>query len=243
MPVTPSTTTSGTLVTNGGLYPQSITVAVNESGVNNIGVVGITWMAVVGISVGFDDYYLESAQYDGIDMTFLAYNSASAVNNHAYYKTGLSGAKNVVATWNSDTGILVITAALNFTSYTAVDQTTPFAQSGTATGSTSPITKTLTTASANNYLVDMAMHYRDNTASVPTISAGQTERQKVDVGTLTARHVALMSDKAATAASQTMSWTQSINRPWATIVGELAAAATTAIQDPIMSGSVIPFPR
>lgn len=225
MAVLPTAASFNTLVVASGAVPQTLTANVTSTGDNRLLVVQVTWYPETGNTVLDEGGYLESVTYGGVAMTLVSENFAGGKSNSIYYKIAPNTASTaIVATFNGvDT--LSMTASLGAVRCSGAHQTTPIAQSGVATGISGTITKTLTTASVNNLLIDGALLDRGGGTSVPTKHASQTLQISSLVGTGASRHYELMSTKAATGGSDTMSWTQTGAAAWATIVLELAAAA------------------
>jgi hypothetical protein len=104
----------------------------------------------------------------------------------------------------------------------------------TATGNTSPITTTLTTASSDNMLVDGTQSVQ---ATTITAASGQTDRGNQQYGTTGTVIRQGSSTRPATGASQTMSWVEgTTTRRWAQVVLELKAAPDVPLRQLALTG-------
>lgn len=94
-----------------------------------------------------------------------------------------------------------------------------FASAVAATGTTSPITATVNTASSKNIVYDAIFHYQSTSTS--NITASGTQHYLSTMGSAGGRFKGASQRKPATGASVVMSWTQTINRAWGSIAGEI----------------------
>jgi hypothetical protein len=113
-----------------------------------------------------------------------------------YLAAPASGTNNIVVTVSGTTTKLGIAAI----SFTGVDQTTPIDVSGSTTGTSGTVTKSLTTTNANEYLLDAVTHLSANS---PSSETGTVILNDVASGVSTGAQYA----SAATAGSNSMSWT------------------------------------
>ena len=126
-----------------------------------------------------------------------------------------SGAKTLKASWTNSAA-----AAMGAVSWTGVNQTggaTSFPKSTNANGSTSPATVAVTSVTNNAVMDAVAV------AAGGTITAGN--QTQVFKSALTALNAA--GQRAAGAASVTMSWTLSTGLSWAIVGTNIAAAASS----------------
>lgn len=228
---------NNTLVTSTtGVSFPSMTLSHNPVSITNGAlIVFSTYLAGVSNTICPDCIpYIITMTYAGNSMTY--YGTFTAATGRAtevwYYIGTVAGAQSIVITWDDSAnpgGLLELTARSTGISVTGANQSTPIVQSGTASGTTSPVTKALTTASANNMLLACAFVNKGTSASVLTVSGGATQRSNASVGTNGSTTTTGVSTLAATGGSDTMSWTQSVNRNWGEYmleIGEFVASTT-----------------
>lgn len=201
------------------------------SGTNKLLVVGIAHEDSVGNNFMNDSSYIVSCTYNSVAMTFIgSVQIASAIVDVYYLINPTSGTHDVRVEFDDSVtpgANLLVTAGGGAVSFTNCDQTVAvIAQSGFATGLNSPITKALTTASADNMLVDATVSVLTTTISA---ASGQTSRVNQQYGTAGSIQRQGMSTRQATGGSDTMSWTEgTTTRDWATFVVELKAVVAAA---------------
>jgi hypothetical protein len=233
--VTYNSVSTGSIATSAVLPSLTISHAM-AAGTNTFLIAGVTWESSVGNSVAPDVEIISSVTYGGVSMTFLSSVSQGASTTEIYYYLAPSGTANVIVTWDDfdfPGSSCLVTAGVAILGFANVNQTTPIAQSGSATGLNSPITKALTTASASNMLVDFTASVLATTIAV---SGSNTERANFTYGTLGSIARQGASTLQATGGSDTMSWTEgTTTRDWSTFLVELGAVASASVSGCSMS--------
>lgn len=208
----------------------SVTVGTNT---NRLLVVGIDHVDSVGNAVMDGSSYIVSCTYNNISMQFIgSVQIGSAIIDVYYLINPDSGSHNVRIEFDDQitpgANLLVTAAAGAISFYNCNQSTAVISQSGYSTGVNSPISKSLTTTSSENMLVDITVSVLSTTI---TPSSGQTARVNQQVGTLGSIFRQGMSHRQATGGTDTMLWTEGTNtRDWATFVIELKAAQADIVK-------------
>lgn len=204
-------------------YPTlTISIAQNNSSEGAV-FLAVTHCNVVGLVVGDSGEYISSVTYNGDNMTYITSIGLSTHTIEYYYHVGSSGTHNVVVTFDNTTtpgDPVVVTAHGQVVSLYNVNQTTPVQSYTNNWGTTSPITISLTTNNSMNMNIDANASF-GGTATITVTGTNQTERKNVSAGTKGATMRCGLSTQPSTAASQTMSWSQSINRNWIDLMVEV----------------------
>jgi hypothetical protein len=218
--------------------PVDVTLSFTQTTGTNKGIIiAIDWKAAVGNTFANGTPSITGVTFNGgTAATYIGTQTIGVNSIDFYYGVGqANGATNIVVTWDDVSEVpdsIVVTYAIGAVSATGADQTTPIAQSGSATGLNSPITKTLTTTVSTNLLVDATHSVLSTTISV---GADQTQRVNQTSGTLGSVMRQGMSTQATASTADVMSWTEgTTTRDWATYVVELKAAATATGIDHLM---------
>lgn len=208
----------------------SVTVGTNT---NRLLVVGIDHVDFVGNAVMDGSSYIVSCTYNNISMQFIgSVQIGSAIIDVYYLINPDSGSHNVRIEFDDQitpgANLLVTAAAGAISFYNCNQSTAVISQSGYSTGVNSPISKSLTTTSSENMLVDITVSVLSTTI---TPSSGQTARVNQQVGTLGAIFRQGMSHRQSTGGTDTMLWTEGTStRDWATFVIELKAAQADIVK-------------
>jgi hypothetical protein len=210
--------------------PITGTVTITETGSNPCVVVGISLTSAYGNGVSDDTTFVSGVTLDGNAMTYLGMVMLGGIEMDVYYKAGAVGTnKNVVVTYeDGDNLALMYTSCVNVITYTGVDQSSPMAESATATGLSRDPSGTLSVDSTDNLIGDHTVIDRGSTSYTLTEDGAGTNRYMNLVGTLLARHYGCISDVGGVSGNQTMSYniSGSTNKNWAMYVYELKAAAS-----------------
>ena len=167
------------------------------------------------------DRLVSSITYGGVAMTEVDNRPSGGVQtaNQWYLIGPATGANDVVITWGGN-----VTAGVGIaTSLTGVAQQAPEAEGeGSGTGG-SPITCTVTTVTANAWVIDGAVIADPNKALTP--GAGQIERAEVQDGGPNVNTIVTTEGPVASPAATVMSntWVNN-NRDWGTVASAYAAA-------------------
>lgn len=228
---------TGTRVEPSQVSNPSFTLSVTPTSTTNGILVGlVAWIPAKGNSIEIDNIAVTGMTYNGSAMTAVSgtpFSPQTGVGKiDAYYYIGtISGAHNMVVSWDdldSPGTAINMTSCTAGVCFTGVHQTTPIAQVAHSSGILSPITTTITTASANNMVVDCAGMFPAVSGITIAVSGSNTQRVNQGAGSLAATTRQGVSTLQATGGSDTMSWTESVSKDWGQCVIELAAAAASA---------------
>lgn len=225
---------TGTKASNAAL--PTLSVSINPvSTVNGLILIGVNWWSRYQNSLTPDICDLTGVTYNGNACTQYGEKLYSSAYDEVWYYIGsIAGAHNVVASWDDlDTpgAVFPLTAGMTVMSFINVNQSTPFkASSASGSGTTSPITKTITTLDTSGLLVDCVGAQKGTSTLTITKGASQTQRSNFTAGTLAATLVTGASTMVDPnpSANATMTWTESTNKAWGTWMLELASVAAVA---------------
>jgi len=201
--------------------------------------ISITYVPTETNTASTEPVYVDSLTYNGNACTFLDSAIASGYTTEWWEYTGTlyTTAKALVIRWGSPTpgSTVIFTASASSISSIGTNQTTPLVGITKATGTSTTISATRTGASANNLFIDGCVVHNSTTALTMTKVANSTQRYNASIGKGGSVAKVGRSSVAATGASQTVSWSLTASKPWATMIAEVAAAAApsgTLIQSP-----------
>lgn len=206
------------------------------SGSSKLLVVGVAMRAPNGATVS-------SITFNGTNLTFLRSDTdTTRIRSELWYLVApAETTANIVVTCSAVSGRLAATAL----QYTGVDQTTPFeTNGGTAAASGTTSTVSVTTTSANAWLVDCGCHRGADETRTPTES-GQTERADQNGGGAGFPLTWSISDRnAGTAGSgKAMSWSWTTSSDNAQSVGAMKPASAAAALVDLIGMGIIPWAR
>lgn len=229
----------GSVASTSSAYP-SITVNVTQINQSEGGViVAVTHCNFVGLIVGDDTEYIYSATDNGNNMTFITSQVNGTHTIEYYYYQLTPSAHSVVITFDSiaNPGAPVVVTGLCevISLYNMVQSGSPIQQFGNALGTTSPITRSLTTNNSLNINVDGNESHSGST-TISATGTNQTSRQNQAAGGKAGYMRCGMSTQPSTVASQTMSWSQSTNRIWDTTMIEVKGTIGQSPFEQYMSG-------
>jgi hypothetical protein len=238
MAVTYDAVSLGTLVTSTIPHDPPITEVIKSishiiTGSNTFLVSGISFYDGVGDVFSDISNYIYSVDYNGTAMTYLGtVSNVSRIVSLYYLINPDTGTHNVNVNFHSsdEASDVIITANISNNSFAGVNQSVPIVQSGTATGSTSPITVTLSGTVTGNMILDTCIE----TTATLTVGANQTQKTNFPAGTLgaTQRQGSSVQDPAD---GGVMSWTESANKTWATYAMEVGATAGASAEPNLLT--------
>lgn len=202
-------------------------------------------LLTVMVVVDQDTQLCTGITYAGVALTRACRitDSANIIAEVWYLKAPATGANNVVANWTNTTGDI---ARLVATDWTGVDQTTPTDTSATDfdTDGDEDTTYSYTTGVANALIVGCQSTDQDTTAGTPTTSWNEIE--DTDLGGI--RGLFGYRIVSGAAGAYTVGWTlpgvsSTLDSVLAMASFREASAVTTALQDPVLTGGVVPFDR
>lgn len=214
---------------DGPSHPATMNITHLDS-TNSFLLVFIEWVEQAGNNANDNAIEVTQCNFNNVGMTYVTQIDSGTYHITIYRAVGTSGSHNVEVRWDlpDDPGAnMFMTAVVTGLTFTGVNQTTPIVQSGSASGSGTAVTKTLTGCVVGNMLADALIGKLSTSANV---GADQTVRSTDhQVGTLGALFRAAVSTQDATAGSNVMSWTLGTSRVWFQYVLEIGAAAVSSV--------------
>lgn len=217
-----------TVVTSGfslQAAPKTVSVTHTTGSLANYGmVITVAWNDTLRTAPS--GLWISDVKVNTNSTTWITQASTSGLNVDTFYYIGNGENVEIIFT-TIDAGDLPYNMTIDYsvcvTSWAEGEQTYFVEQSNTATGTTSPITVSVTGTTEQHRLLDMAGAW-SGSSSPPTLTAGagQTDIHNATNGGGTMNWRSASSYKLSHPTSQSLSWTENTNRNWATVILELA---------------------
>jgi len=225
-------------------YSLNMAIAVDGTATENISIqTNASWSHTVTsntnglliVAIAIDSDTVSGVTYNGDPMTEVVAIDRSGVETVYIYSLKIPDTGNNTVQVTNTNGYC---GGFSM-SFTGVDQTTPIENTGTATGSASPITQSINTTTDGAIVLDC--YCSDDFVRTFTVGADQTERWKHTANVVAGGG---STEPKASAGAVTMSWTISSSETWAqaAVVIKPAGAGATIVKD-ILGRGIIPFAR
>lgn len=208
---------------------------VNSSLANSILMIGVAW------DDGGNGNSISSITYGAQNATFVS-SKITTVNNVTVeiwrLIAPIAGTANITINWTGN-----INAAGGGAVFTGVDQLSPLNAAATNAGSTTPITVSKTGVSTNNIMFNTAIAYAVTGLTLTNGAGGQTQAWNSKTTNAGSQVYSVAAYKTSAVGSVTTTWTESVNKEWASIIVELKQVAAVVNIDSWDSGQNEPYFR